>query len=123
MENTTSTPPAAPNSVACRADGVSGPARAAVEERLNTSAQAQQQAEERLIEVERRLLLLDGAEADAGWVEQALGRFSELWEVMTPENRGRLLRALVKGVRVDSSTGDIAVELHNLSEPMAEAAR
>ena len=104
-------------------DGVSGPARAAVEERLNTAAQAQQQAEERLVEVERRLLLLDGAEADAEWVEQALARFTDLWAVMTPENRGRLLRALVKGVSVASSTGDIAVELHDLGEPMVEAAR
>jgi DNA invertase Pin-like site-specific DNA recombinase len=104
-------------------DGVSGPGRAAVEERLNTAAQAQQQAEARLVEVEERLLLLDGAKADAEWVAQALGRFTDLWEVMTPENRQRLLNALVKGVRVDSGTGELAIELHDLGEPMAEAAR
>ena len=104
-------------------DGVSGPARAAVEERLNTAAQAQQQAEERLVEVERRLLSLDSAEADAAWVKQALERFTDLWDVMTPANQQRLMRTLVKGVRVDSSTGDVGVDLHDLDEPVATAAR
>jgi hypothetical protein len=34
---------------------------------------------------------------------------------MTPENRGRLLRALVASVRVNDATGEVEIELVNFS--------
>jgi len=45
----------------------------------------------------------------------ALRDFANVWALMTPENRGRLLRALVASVRVNDATGEVEIELVNFS--------
>ncbi|WP_437992678.1 hypothetical protein [Sorangium sp. So ce145] len=45
----------------------------------------------------------------------ALRDFANVWGLMTPENRGRLLHALVAAVRVKEDTGVVEVELVNFS--------
>jgi hypothetical protein len=67
--------------------------------------------ETRLAEVERALGALDQAEVDGRWIAQTLGDFDAAWDVLTVENRGRLVRALVSSVEVDEPSGDVAVVL------------
>lgn len=40
-----------------------------------------------------------------GWAVGALRDFTRVWKLMTPENQGRLLRALVAAGRVKEETG------------------
>ena len=62
--------------------------------------------EARLAEVERNLAALDQLEIEGKWVAQALAEFDSVWDVLTSENRARLVRALVRRVEVDETTGD-----------------
>lgn len=45
---------------------------------------------------------------------QALADFEAAWDVLTPENRARLVRALVRSVSVDEPTGNVTVTLAEL---------
>ena len=45
------------------------------------------------------------------WIVAAMRSFSRVWRLMTPENRGRLLRVLVSEVRVDEVNRVAEVEL------------
>ena len=87
-----------------------GRARAVVEAKLNAESEKLAAAEQMLSDVVRKLEDLADAEVEGEWVSQALGDFASVWALMTPENRGRLLRALVTSVRVDEASG--TVELH-----------
>ncbi|MEQ8719711.1 MAG: recombinase family protein [Sandaracinaceae bacterium] len=72
--------------------------RAAIEGRLGELACAIETAEERQRHVASALEALRREEVEARWVAEALAEFDQLWSVMTPENRGRLLRAVVQEV-------------------------
>jgi hypothetical protein len=48
-------------------------------------------------------------------VFSALRDFANVWGLMTLENRGRLLRALVAALGVEDETGEVEVELGNFS--------
>jgi hypothetical protein len=50
-------------------------------------------------ETERDRLDLEVADREAEWIGAALRDFARVWKRMTPENQGRLLRALVAAVR------------------------
>ena len=73
--------------------------------------------EELLTRVDRGLALLVQAEVDSDWVGGALSDFDAVWEVMTLENRGRLVRALVQTVAVDGLTGTVTATLADLQLP------
>ena len=81
-----------------------------VEPKLNAESEKLADAERALADVERKLAELADAEEEGAWVCKALGDFASVWALMTPENRGRLLRALVTSVKVDEDSG--TVELH-----------
>lgn len=83
------------------ADPLEGRARELVEAKLNTETQKLAAAEQQLAEAERALERVEGAERETRGVIAALQDFKEVWEMMTPENRGRMLRALVDRVEVD----------------------
>ena len=87
-----------------------GRAREVVEAKLNAESEKLAAAEQMLADVVRKLEDLDDAEAEGAWVCKALGDFASVWALMTPDNRGRLLRALVTSVKVDEDSG--TVELH-----------
>ena len=70
--------------------------------------------ESRLAEVERELADLDAVDIEAGWVAEALGRFDEVWDVLTIENGARLVRAVVERVEVDEATGRASAVLVDL---------
>ena len=86
-------------------------------DRLDDAGEALASNEELLARVDRSLALLVQAEVDADWVAGALGDFDAVWEVMTLENRGRLVRALVQTVAVDGTTGAVTATLADLQLP------
>ena len=80
-------------------------------------------AERQLAETERDRLDLEVAAAETTWAVGALRDFARVWKFMTPENQGRLLRALVTVVRMKESTGVVEVELVNFAaDPDAKEA-
>src|SRR5690606_16135486 len=92
-----------------------GRARELVEAKLRVEADRLVAAERQLAETERDLADLEVADAEATWMLGALRDFANVWTLMTPENRGRLLRALVASVRVNDATGEVEIELVNFS--------
>lgn len=88
-----------------------GRARELVEAKLNTETQKLGAAEQQLAEAERALERVESAERETRGVIAALQDFKEVWEMMTPENRGRMLRALVDRVEVDRRSGRAEIHL------------
>ena len=81
--------------------------------------------EARLRDVERRLSLLDGCELEAEWVSRCLADFNQVWDTLSSENRGRLVRAVIERVEVDEPKGDVRTFIANLglaTETIASAA-
>ena len=70
--------------------------------------------EARLREVEHRLSLLDACEVEAEWVSRCLAKFDQVWDTLSPENRGRLVRAVIERVEVDEPKGDVRAFIANL---------
>ena len=65
--------------------------------------------------MERALAELDRSEIEAEWVTGTLADLDDLWDVLTIQNRGRLVQAVVKRVDVDDINGAVAAELVYLS--------
>ena len=89
-------------------------ARLLVERRLQEIGEQLARLETRLSEVERESVSLDAVEVEAGWVGQVLADFASVWDVLTPENRGRLLRAVVQSVEVDEPANKVTVAMADL---------
>ena len=70
--------------------------------------------EARLREVEHRLSLLDACEVEAGWVERCLASFEKVWDTLSAQNRGRLVRAVIERVEVDEPKGDVRAFIADL---------
>ena len=58
---------------------------------------------------------------EASWVAQWLGDFDKAWYVLTPENRGRPLRAVVQRVEVDEPANKVSVFIADLSAGLSGA--
>lgn len=71
--------------------------------------------QERLDRVERELAQMDDARVEADWLEQTLAEFDAVWEVLTPENQTRLVRAIVDRVVVDEATGSVKMYVADLA--------
>ena len=102
--------------------GASGPVRAAIDRKLLPLGEALEAKQARLVEVEARLLALEVAAADAQWVAQALGRFDEVWALMTDDSKKHFVHALVDRVEVDEPMGDVAVVLSEVGGQLQEVA-
>ncbi len=50
----------------------------------------------------------------SAWVARCLADFAGVWDVLTPENRGRLLRAVVQRVEVDEPANQVSGLLADL---------
>jgi hypothetical protein len=97
------------------AGGMEGAARRLVEDRLRQLGEELGRKEARLAEVERQFAVLRDLEVEGAWVERALRDFDTLWEELTPENRVRLVRAVVAEVVVDQPGERMDVRLADLS--------
>lgn len=104
------------------AAGKSHHAHAALLDRLEQAAHSLQDMQKDLSRIEREVNALETARAEADWVVRTLSDFDRVWAVMTPENRGRLVDALVDGVVVDDRTGAVSVHLAVLSRPLPQRA-
>jgi hypothetical protein len=62
-----------------------------------------------------RLSLLGACEVEAEWVSRCLADFDQVWDTLSAENRGRLVRAVFEGVEVDEPNGDVRVFATNLN--------
>jgi hypothetical protein len=56
-------------------------------------------------------------------VAQVLADFTSVWDVLTSENRGRLLRAVVQSVEVDEPANQVKVVLADLEAGMSSASQ
>jgi hypothetical protein len=55
------------------------------------------------------LCILDDCEVEAEWVARCLTDFDQVWDALSPENHGRLVRAVFERVEVDEPSGDVRV--------------
>jgi DNA invertase Pin-like site-specific DNA recombinase len=94
---------------------VNGAARRLVDERLREIGDQLTRCEARLAAAERELGNLDAIEVEATWVARCLAEFDAVWDVLTPENRGRLLQAVVQRVEVDEPANKVSVYITDLS--------
>jgi len=94
--------------------GMTGTARRLVEERLQQVGDQLARCEGQLAAAERELANLDAIEVEASWVAGCLADFDKVWDVLTPENRGRLLRAVVQRVEVDEPANKVSVFIADL---------
>lgn len=101
---------------------VNGVARRLAEERLQGLGDELGRCESRLATVERELATLEKTELESSWVAQCLNDFTAIWGVLTPENRGRLLRAVVQQVEVDEPANRVKVFMVDLCVGLPEPA-
>lgn len=91
-----------------------GAAASLLDQRIAEVGDQLGRTEQRLAEVERALAAIDHAEIETKWVLQALADFDAAWDILTAENRARLVRALVRSVAVDEPTGNVTAVLADL---------
>ncbi|ACY13504.1 recombinase family protein [Haliangium ochraceum] len=94
--------------------GLDASARRLVEGRLGEIGRTVAEAERELAEAERALLALDEQQTEAQWTASTLEHFADVWKVMTPGNRIRLVQALVRRIEVNEPRQEIRVVLHDL---------
>jgi hypothetical protein len=79
--------------------------------------------EARLRDVERSLCILDDCEVETEWVARCLTDFDQVWDALSPENHGRLVRAVFERVEVDEPSGDVRVFATSLNASPAADVR
>ena len=100
-----------------------GRARELVEKQLVAASERLVAAERQLADTECELEELGVAAEESSWIVRAMRNFGRVWQLMTPENRGRLFRVLIAEVRVDEAKNLVEVELVNFAgEPTTEEA-
>lgn len=90
---------------------LTGAARRALEIRLQDAGAHLTTCEARLAQVEREFEELQGIEVESTWVAECLAEFQQIWDVLTAETRGRLLRAVIERVEVDEPANQVRVFL------------
>jgi site-specific DNA recombinase len=92
-----------------------GKARRLLEEKMADVGEQLSVHEARQQEIDHVLASLDKAVLETQWVADILSNFEAVWEAMTIENRGRLMRAVVEKVEVNEETGLVTAVLVDLS--------
>ena len=64
---------------------------------------------ERLRELAAEKAGVDIAGIETSWADRCLADFDAIWDVLTPQNRGRLIRAVVESVEVDEPANRVKV--------------
>jgi site-specific DNA recombinase len=99
---------------------VDGVARRLAEDRLQGLGNELGRCERRLARVERELAAIEKTEIESSWLARCLNDFTAIWDFLTPENRGRLLRAVVQRVEVDEPANKVKVVMVDLCAGMPE---
>jgi site-specific DNA recombinase len=71
---------------------------------------------ERLREVAGDGVPTDTAGAKVSWAARCLADFDSIWDILTPQNRGRLVRAVVEAVEVDEPANRVKVYILELGD-------
>jgi len=100
---------------------LTGPARRHVEARLEEVGGQLAACEARLAASERELGQLDAIEVEASWVADCVSDFDKIWDALTLENRGRLVRAVVQRVEVHEAKNQVSVFLTDLGASVPDA--
>ncbi len=95
-------------------------ARQLIEARLTEVGEQLERLHARLSAVEQEIANLDVVEVDAGWVGRCLADFDAVWDVLTPENRLRLVRAVVQRVEVNEPENEVKVVITDFASAEAE---
>ncbi|MCU0663717.1 MAG: recombinase family protein [Myxococcota bacterium] len=103
------------------ASSMNGSARRLLDAKLQEVGDQLGRLEARLNEVQRRLAMLKDIELETQWVERCLAHFDKVWDTLSPDNRTRLVRAVVARVEVDEPNGDVRAFLTDLEIDSAEA--
>jgi len=101
---------------------LTGAARRHVAARLHAVGEQLTRTEARLAASARELANLDAIEVEASWVTDCLADFDKIWDVLTPHNRGRLLRAVIERVEVDQPANEVRVFMTDLSATLPPTA-
>jgi len=99
---------------------VPGAARLLIEDRLREVGEQLERLQARLGAVEQEIANLDILEVDAGWVGKCLADFDAIWDVLTPENRLRLVRAVVQKVEVNEPENEVKVVITDFANAVAD---
>jgi len=94
---------------------INGPGKKLLDQRLEELGEHHGRLENRLGQVERELASLEDIEVEAGWVAECLADFGTCWDVLTPENRGRLVRAIVRRIEVDEPANRVEMHITDLA--------
>ena len=94
-----------------------GTAHRLLEERIEDIGDQLAKRERRLTEVQHALAAIDQTEIETQWVIESLTHFDTVWDALNPENRGRLVRAVVEKVEVDEPSGHVTAVLVDLDLP------
>ena len=105
------------------ASNVTGPARRLLDAKLQEVGEKLGRLEARYLEVQRRLALLADTELESEWVKRCLADFDTVWDTLSPENRMRMVHAVVARVEVDEPNGDIRAFMTDVGADAEEVAR
>ena len=105
------------------ASNVTGPARRLLDAKLQEVGEQLGRLEARYVEVQRRLALLADTELEGQWVKRCLADFDKVWDTLSPENRMRMVHAVVARVEVDEPNGDIRAFMTDVGPDAEEVAR
>ncbi len=97
-----------------------GTARGLLDKRIRDLAEQLGRCEARLAQVEKELVALDELEIEAGWVAKCLSDFDSVWEMLSLENRGRLVRAVVHHVEVNEPEHQVIAVLADIGAPCGD---
>ncbi len=96
-----------------------GRPREVAAESLNTTTEELAAAERSLADAERGAAEVRGAIAEFVPVLDALKKFPDVWAVMTPANRVRLMGALIEEVLVDEKKGEVTISMIDFENVVA----
>jgi len=88
-----------------------GADRKKLDDRLGHLHEELGKMEHRLYEVEREIDGLIKKREEAEWMIDIMARFDSTWEALTPENKRRLLRAVVKEIIIDEPAGQVEMKI------------
>jgi hypothetical protein len=101
----------------------SGVAQRLAVQHLASEESALRDLQARLAEVERQVAALAHVEEEYTFVDRVLSEFDAVWDAMIPENRNRLVHALVREVVYNDETGDIRVAMADVRDPVGSLER
>ena len=92
-------------------------ARTMVEQSLDEIGTHLSAKQARLAEVERALLEIEDAEMEARWVADTVMAFDDVWDHLTPTNRGRLVQAIIHEVVINEPKNRVSATLADIALP------